>query len=274
MIISVVLMVVDYRQHHLAQVRLGLSLLVTPIEYLVSLPVGVYHWLDARVGSYSDLVTENLQLKAEQVALRAQLLKLDAIETENERLHNLLQSSARISDQVLVAELLAVDSDPYRHQVVLNKGKLDGVYVGQPVLDAYGIMGQVVHVGASTSHVLLLTDLTHLLPVQVNRNGVRALASGSGRLNLLELIYVPDTADIKQGDVLSSSGLGLRFPRGYPVAEVIDVQHDPGEPFARVQARPLAQLQRSRQVLLVLPNAPQPQPLQLEQPTAEQEVAE
>jgi rod shape-determining protein MreC len=170
---------------------------------------------------------------------------------QNVRLRELLNSSALVDDQVLVGELIGVDPNPFTQRLLIDKGEKDGVFIGQPVLDARGLMGQVVEVMPYSSRVLLLTDATHSIPVQVNRNGLRAIASGTGNPERLELRHVADTADIKEGDLLVSSGLGQRFPAGYPVATVREVNHDSGQPFAVIRAEPTAALNRSRYVLLV-----------------------
>jgi len=176
---------------------------------------------------------------------------MDALEAENMRMRNLLDSSFKIGDRVLIAELVAVDLDPYRQQVLINKGTSSGVYEGQPVLDANAVMGQVTHVNPLTATVLLITDARHALPVQVNRNGLRTVALGTGRINVLELPHLPNNADISVGDLLITSGLGGHFPPGYPVAEVTSVVREPGQPFAVVEARPMAHLDRTREALLV-----------------------
>jgi rod shape-determining protein MreC len=150
-----------------------------------------------------------------------------------------------------VAEILGVDLNPYRQQVVIDKGSTSGVYVGQPVLDANAVMGQVVRVDPLTATVLLITDEDHSLPVRVSRNGLRALASGTGVIDRLELPHLTNNADVQVGDQLFTSGLGGRFPAGYPVARVVEVRIEPGKPFATVIAEPNAGLDRAREVLLV-----------------------
>jgi rod shape-determining protein MreC len=184
---------------------------------------------------------------------KVQLQKLASLEAENMRLRELLDSSFKVGEKVLIAELLSVNLDPYKHQIVINKGKSNGVYPGQPLLDAKGVMGQMVHVGPYTSTAILITDSSHAIPVQVNRNGLRTIAIGSGTINRLELPYIPNNADIRPGDLLVTSGLGGHFPAGYPVAEVSAIQHDPGHTFSIVAATPMADLNRSREVLLVWP---------------------
>jgi rod shape-determining protein MreC len=160
-----------------------------------------------------------------------------------------------VQGRVMTAEIINVSNDPGSRRVLINRGAHNGVFEGQALLDAHGLMGQVVEVLPFTSWVLLITDSRHGTPVQVNRNGERAIARGSrGDAPGLELEYVPDTADIVVGDLLVSSGLGQRFPKDYPVAEVISVIHDPGQPFALIRARPLAQMDRTRHVMLVVPD--------------------
>lgn len=174
-----------------------------------------------------------------------------AIYAENVRLQQLMNSSETMQERVVVTQLIGVSPDPLAHVVVVDKGANHGIYVGQPLVDAEGLMGQVIEVGPVTSQVMLITDTSHALSVQVNRNGVRAIAEGVGDLYRLELRYVSNTMDIKEGDLLESSGLGGRFPKGYPVAVVEQVVHDPGQAFAQVFARPVAELNRSRHGLLV-----------------------
>lgn len=171
----------------------------------------------------------------------------------------MLNSSALVNEKVEVAELIGVDPNPFTHRILINKGERDGVFLGQPVLDARGLMGQVVELMPYTARVLLLTDTTHSIPVQVNRNGLRAIASGTGNPERLELRHVADTADIKEGDLLVSSGMGQRFPAGYPVATVNEVIHDSGQPFAIVRAIPTAALNRSRYMLLVFSDRRSPE---------------
>ena len=173
------------------------------------------------------------------------------LEAENRRLRNLLGSSEKVTERVLVAELMSVDMDPFSRRVVLNKGIRDGVSPGQPLLDSSGIMGQIIHAGPFSSSALLITDPNHALPVQVHRNGQRAVALGTGPLNLLKLIHVPHSADVQLDDRIVTSGLGNRFPTGYPVGKVVKIRRDQGRPFAEIHVRPSAMLERTREVLLV-----------------------
>lgn len=227
------------------------SVVATPFYWLADLPARVAEWSDDSLNRRSTLLAENRRLRSESLVLKAKVQKMAALAAENTRLRELLNSSALLNDTVLVAELINVSPDPLRHQVVINKGRADGVFVGQPAIDAHGLVGQVSEVSHAFSRVLLIADTTQAVPVQVNRNGVRAIAEGTGRLDELRLLHVAATTDIRPGDLLVSSGLGGRYPSGYPVATVVRVDEDPGQPFLEVLARPSAQLDRSRHLLLV-----------------------
>ncbi len=250
-ILSFTLIFIDHRFHWLDSVRFALSVITAPIQQVANVPARLFVWSSESMQGRTELAEENERLRAEVLILKRRVQKLASTVAENTRLKELLNASDEVDDQVLIGEIIGVDSDPYRHEVIVNKGRLDDVYIGQAVLDAEGLMGQVIEVGVNSSRVLLISDITHGVPVHVNRNGVRAIAVGSGALDQLNLIHVPDTADIKQGDLLVSSGLGGRFPKGYPVGTVTTVRHDPGQAFAVVSARPMANLDRSRHVLLV-----------------------
>jgi rod shape-determining protein MreC len=247
-------MTVDHREHHLDSVRGGLSVLVYPLQWLVDLPGSTSEWFRESLSTRRELQEENASLRTQQLLLNTQLQKLEALEAENRRLRALLDSSFQVGKRpMLIAGLLSVDMDPYRHQIELNKGTLDHLFEGQPLLDSQGMMGQLIHVGPFTSTAMLITDPSHAIPVQVNRNGLRTIALGTGAIDRLVLRHIPDNADIQVGDLLVTSGLGGRFPPGYPVAEVIDVEQDPGRAFSHVTARPRALLDRSREVLVVWP---------------------
>ncbi|WP_095119487.1 rod shape-determining protein MreC [Pseudomonas sp. Irchel s3f10] len=250
-VLSVALMVVDARFDLLKPARKQASLVLMDAYWITDLPGRLWEGIASQFGSRTELIAENEKLKTENLLYQGRMQKLAALTEQNVRLRELLNSSALVNEKVEVAELIGMDPNPFTHRIIINKGERDGVVLGQPVLDARGLMGQVVELMPYTSRVLLLTDTTHSIPVQVNRNGLRAIASGTGNPERLELRHVADTADIKEGDLLVSSGLGQRFPAGYPVATVKEVIHDSGQPFAIVRAVPTAALNRSRYLLLV-----------------------
>lgn len=246
-------MTVDHRYSHLEAVRNTLSALVYPLQYTVNLPVKFYHWAQDSLISRENLVDENNRLRHAQLILSSRLQKFEILKSENERLRQLLDSSFKLGDRVEVAELLAVDMQTFRHTMIINKGKNDGAFVGQPVVDANGVLGQIIHAGPLSSTVLLITDPTHAIPVQINRNGLRGIVVGTGQTNSLQLEHLANNADVHVGDLVVSSGLGSRFPRGYPVGVVSEITLDPAEAFAKVVIVPSAHLQQSREVLLVWP---------------------
>lgn len=231
--------------------RQKLNFLAVPFYQLADIPRRVDEWSGVALASDTDLRAENERLKTELLIHQRKLQQMAALAAENVRLRQLLNATDMLQDKVLIAELIGVSPNPLSHIVMINRGSKEGVYEGQAVLDAFGLMGQIIEVDEDSSRVLLISDSTHAIPVQVNRNGVRAIAEGTGDLNRLNLRHVSINADIREGDLLVSSGLGERFPVGYPVAEVEQVVRNSGQAFARVIARPMARLDRSRHVLLV-----------------------
>lgn len=253
-LLSLVLMFVDSRFDYLQQVRYYASIGVTPVHLMADLPSRMADIFSGFFQARDQLEDENAQLKEQLLMLQYDLQKLGHLEAENKRLNELLKASSIVDDVVVRAQLIGESADPFVKRVLINKGSKDGAFIRQPVIDAYGLLGQVVEVELLTSRVLLITDPLHATPVQVNRNGVRAIASGTADgLNQLTLDNMPNTADIVVGDVLVTSGLGQSFPAGYPVGVVTSVVPDPGQPFAHVLVTPTAQLDRSRNVLLVFP---------------------
>ncbi|HEA52889.1 hypothetical protein LCGC14_1553840 [marine sediment metagenome] len=254
-IISVTLIVADQQFDRLAPVRSTLATGLTPVYWLGNAPYQFSDWVDSLFVTREDVKQENEDLKARLLILERRALKYAALASENNELRRLMNSSQLLDDRVIVSEVVSVSPDPYSHEIVINKGRSDGLQPGQAILDAYGLMGQVVQTSQVTSRVLLVSDSSHAVPVEVVRNGLRAILLGTGDSGTLDLVHVPDTADIREGDLLVSSGLGGRFPRGYPVAEVSLINKEPGEPFVSIQAKPKAQLNQSRLVLVVFPPA-------------------
>ncbi|WP_434556782.1 rod shape-determining protein MreC [Thiopseudomonas acetoxidans] len=249
--LSVLLMVIDANFSTLKPIRSSAGLVLTPLYWVAELPVRAFDNLIQVFTSRTEILAENEKLRAETLLIKRRLQKLALLTEQNLRLRELLNSSALFEEQVLAAELLGVDPSPQTHRIVIDKGSQHGVYLGQPVLDARGVVGQVVEIMPFSARVLLMTDTTHSLPVQVTRNGLRAIASGTGNPDTVELRYITDVADIKEGDLLITSGMGQRFPAGYPVAVVTNVVRGTGQPFATVHAVPMAALNRSRYFLLV-----------------------
>lgn len=259
LVFSIFLMFSDYHYRYLDSVRSGFSLVVSPIQYAVDYPVRVIGWVQSLVSAKKALIDENMQLRYQQTMLEAELQKLVIIQKENSLLKELLLTSSKAKMRAMAAQILAVDTSDARQIVVLNKGKRDGAYAGQPVLDAKGIMGQVIDVGPMTSTVLLISDSKSAVPVRNNRTGERAILVGNNSIDQLSLINLPKTSSIHPGDVLVTSGLGRRYPEGYPVGRVEKVNSIPGEDFVKVMVRPVALLNRNRLVLLIWPDPEQEQ---------------
>ena len=248
---AIALLVTDYRTQRLNPLRSALSVGTYPLQRLASLPGDSIRSFAEAVISYVELQKENHRLKEIQLINDAKLLKLSTLEKENIRLRALLENSFRLGEQVLIAELLSVKLVPYEHTVVVNKGTRFGIHPEQPVLDANGIVGQVIRALPSSSEVMLITDPDHAIPVEVNRNGLRTIAFGTGQPNRLQLPFLAKNADIMPGDLLVTSGLGGVFPAGYPVAIVDKFETRPDKSFANIFATPKAKLETSREFLIV-----------------------
>ena len=232
-------MFADSRFGYLDKVRYGLGYATTPIYWIADIPTRVSFWIDDVFVSRTDLLEENEQLQEDLLVAQRELQLLESLASENSRLLALNEATGGIDGEVLPAEIINVSPDPYSQRVLINKGQSDGVFIGQPLLDANGLMGQVVEVLPFTSWALLITDPQHVTPVEVNRNGERALARGSRAMaNELELQFVTQTQDMQAGDRLVSSGMGQVYPKNNPVAEIISFYADPGFEFATVRARP------------------------------------
>jgi len=235
----------------LQPLRSFLTTLSFPLVLIADAPLTISEWLGDVSSSRDDLQIQNNKLAETNLQLQAKLQKFESLEAENLRLRNLLDSSFKVGERVLIAELSSVELDPFSQKVVINKGERSGAFVGQPVLDAHAVMGQVIHTSSVNSTVLLITDASHALPVQVLRNGLRTIVVGTGEIDRLNLPFLPRNADIVEGDMLVTSGLGGKFPAGYPVARISKVTLEAGQHFATIVAEPLAHLDRSREVLLV-----------------------
>jgi rod shape-determining protein MreC len=250
-VVCLTLMLLDHRQQHLVRVRQALGVVVYPVRILVDLPFRAWQSVSTTFAARDALIEENEQLKRDRLNAEFRLQRLAALEMENARLRELLDSTARVGTRALVAEILAVDPDPYLHRFDLNRGLVDGVFVGQALLDAQGVVGQIVSVGALTSEAMQITDANSGVPVTVNRNGLRTIAMGTGDKSRLRLPYLTNNADVEEGDLLVSSGLGGVFPQGYPVGRIAEVRRRPDQQFADVFAQPASALDRDREVLLV-----------------------
>ncbi len=254
--LSVALMILDHRGHHLEKIRAGLNVLAYPIQLIAAAPAYVGGGIADFFTTRGTLRQDNEKLLAERQVLNAKVQQFDALEEENARLRRMLGSAAQVADKAIAAELIEVSSEPFTRKIVVAKGSRDGVYVGQSVIDAHGIMGQVTQVASQVSRVTLITDAGHAIPVLDNRSGLRMLVFGTGDPDTLKVPYLTSASDIKEGDLLVSSGMGGTFPPGYPVAQVSRIVNDPNEAFLAIAAKPAAQLNHGKQVMLIWRGAP------------------
>ncbi|MGS2721184.1 rod shape-determining protein MreC [Paraglaciecola aestuariivivens] len=251
LVLSVALIVFDHKFDGFGSTRVYLNSLVSPLQYLANLPGQMLNASAGRFVSHQRLLNDNAKLTHDALLMNGQLQRLVFLQEENRRLRSLLNTPVEDNTRKVVAELMAVDNNPYSHQIVINKGAINGVFEGQPVLDENGIVGQIMQVSSTNSRVLLIADVTHAIPVRVARNNVRLVVSGSGSLKQLLIQHVPHSSDLKVGDLLLSSGLGQVFPEGYPVATITSIVRDESRPFAQIKAEPVAKLDRLKYLLLI-----------------------
>jgi rod shape-determining protein MreC len=266
---ALALIIVDKRYDHLGKIRRLLSVVAYPVQIAVASPFEGWHWFRDSVTTRDALRADKTKLEAELRVAQFRLQRYEALEAETQRLRALRENTASVTDRFLIGDVMNVDLDAFRERVLVDKGAGDGIYVGQAVLDSGGVFGQVARVGQLTSEVILVSDAAHAIPVQINRNGLRTVAVGTGDTNRLKLPYLPTSADVVAGDLLVTSGLGGGFPAGYPVGTIAEVKRDPAQSLADVDVKPAAALDRSRELLFVwlkpqaaeLPPPPKPSPV-------------
>lgn len=250
-LLAVVLMAMDHRGNYVPRVRSMAQYVVEPVYHLVDWPVSALRNLFGQFQSRRALREQNEHLQQQLLGQQGSLQRLQTLEEENQRLRALFAGAESLPYEYRFAELLQVELDPFSHQVIIDRGSSDGVKPGQAVIDGRGVMGQVEDVQLHFSRVRLISDPSHALPVQINRSGLRTVAYGMGETSRLNLPNIPREADVREGDLIVTSGLGHRFPGGYPVAVVTLIDREEGQTFARVEAAPLAALDRGREVLLI-----------------------
>jgi rod shape-determining protein MreC len=254
LILSLALMTIDHRTIYLNLARSHLAALVSPLYHVIHFPVSMVQWLSESVSERVVLLQDNRTLRHKNLELQARLQRFHDLQRENERLRTLLGATPQAHERLMIAQVLAVDLSPHTRKLVVDKGVRHGVREGLPVLDGEGILGQVLHVHPFSSVIMLITDPNHMLPVQIVRTGVRTLAEGTGSGDRLSLLYLPRTAELQLGDVLISSGLGGKFPPGYPVGEIHEIEPRTGEAYTHAAVTPFARLDRNREVLLLWPS--------------------
>ncbi|NRA60361.1 MAG: rod shape-determining protein MreC [Psychrobium sp.] len=249
-IISIVLILSTDR---MTSTRVFLISVLSPLQFIANAPSDALDSVSANLKSRRTLIDENETLRRFKLSVSDRLLTVEHLEQENKRLRALLGSPVGISQRKLIARVQAVDSNPFSLQVTINKGLNDQVYVGQPVVDEDGVVGQVIEVGKFTSRILLIADNSHAIPLRNQRNDVRLIGLGKGDLHQLELQYVTKNTDVKIGDLLVTSGLGGLYPEGYPVAKVSAIENRGSEIYSLIRVEPIAKLDRLRYLLLLWP---------------------
>jgi len=252
-VLSFILLVNDQRNNYLSILRNSIAIAIYPLQSAVEIPSRITNWFDLRIKSKEILIQENQNLLSQQKINSSILQRYESLEQENERLKQILNAANNLDNKVEITRIISVNVNPYRHTIVIDKGERDGVYNGQVLLDADGVIGQILHTNFLTSEAILISDSDHALPVEINRNGLRTIVLGNGSFTKLDVPYIPNNADIEIGDLLVTSGLGGKFPSGYPVAKVDFIESDLSEQFYKVSAKPIAYLNQVREVMLLKP---------------------
>ena len=252
-VLSFILLVNDQRNNYLSILRNSIAIAIYPLQSAVEIPSRLADWFDLRIKSKEILIKENQNLLSQQKINSSILQRYESLEQENERLKQILNAANNLDNKVEITRIISVNVNPYRHTIVIDKGERDGVYEGQVLLGADGVIGQILHTNFLTSEAILISDSDHALPVEINRNGLRTIVLGNGSYTKLDVPYIPNNADIEIGDLLVTSGLGGKFPSGYPVAKVDFIESDLSEQFYKVSAKPIAYLNQVREVMLLQP---------------------
>ncbi len=250
-VLSLLLLFVDARFKYLESTRTVISIIVYPFQRLTTLLATLWQDVGIYFETQSRLKTENTQLREQHSTDAAQLNQLQVIEAENTQLRNLVDVAKRVNYPMQLAEIAYVERDIFKRKLFVSKGAKANVQLGQVVMDDIGIVGQVTRVYPWMSEVTLVTDKDHAVPVQILRNGIRAVVFGSGDINELALRYMPVSSDIQAGDVLVTSGIDGTYPAGLPVAKVIKIERDPAYPFAKIVCLPMAGVDRHKYLLIV-----------------------
>ena len=252
-VLSFILLVNDQRNNYLSILRNSIAIAIYPLQSAVEIPSRLTDWFDLRIKSKEILIKENQNLLSQQKINSSILQRYESLEQENERLKQILNAASNLDNKVEITRIISVNVNPYRHTIVIDKGERDGVYEGQVLLGTDGVMGKILHINFLRSEAILISDSDHALPVEINRNGLRTIVLGNGSYTKLDVPYIPNNADIEIGDLLVTSGLGGKFPSGYPVAKVDFIESDLSEQFYKVSAKPIAYLNQVRELMLLKP---------------------
>jgi len=261
-LISIVLMGIDFRFHYLKNIRQTTNVFTKPFHAFLNLPSNLYDFTTQYFSNQSQLIHENEILKLDMDRLKADLQRLDFIDQENDQLKNLLEVKNAHKFKTEAVSIIYSRFDPFNQKIIIDGGQNKNFQAGQPVIDALGLVGQISSVFPETSEVVLLIDKKMSVPIQIQRNGLRAITNGNGQNEMISLSYLPHSVDVIQGDILKTSGIDTIYPEGLAVAEVIEINNDPKLPFAKIICKPIASIRNHSHLLVVVPsvnlNTPMP----------------
>ncbi len=249
--LSLALMAIDSRLQYLTQVRENLIELLHPLQVIANAPSQLYRFTNEYFSTHHYLLNENEKLKELALEQDITLQRLNTLTLENANLRDLLQANKALVESSTLGEIMYVGRDPFTRKVIVNRGTSHGIVAGAAVVDAKGVIGQVTRTYSSSSEVTLITDKSLAIPIQIERNGLRAIAFGHGRNNTLDLPYLPANVDIRRGDKLVTSSIDGIYPAGLAIATVSEIKVTSDSPFARIVCVPTGGIENHRQVLLV-----------------------
>ena len=251
--ISIILMGIDFRFHYLKSIRQFTNELTKPIHALLSLPSDIYDFTTQYLSNQSRLIHENKTLRLDIDQLKADLQRLDYIDQENDQLRNLLEVRNTNKFKTEAVSIIYSRFDPFNQKIIIDGGQNKDFQPGQPVIDALGLVGQISSVFPETSEVTLIIDKKMAVPIQIQRNGLRAITNGNGQNETISLSYLPKSVDVMKGDILKTSGIDTIYPEGIAVAEILEISHDPKLPFAKIICKPISAIHNHSHVLVVTP---------------------
>ena len=251
--ISILLMGIDFRFHYLKSIRQFTSVLTKPFHAVLNLPIDIYDFTTRYFSNQSHLIHENETLKLNIDALKADLQRLDYIDQENDQLRNLLEVRNTHKFKTEAVSIIYSRFDPFNQKIIIDGGQNKDFQPGQPVIDALGLVGQISSVFPETSEVTLIIDKKMSVPIQIQRNGLRAITNGNGQNETISLSYLPNSVDVMKGDILKTSGIDTIYPEGIAVAEILEIKHDPKLPFAKIICKPISAIRNHSHVLVITP---------------------
>ena len=253
-ILSAVLMYQDYQGTYTVKLRSYISASLYPIQYLINLPNNLQKSLSANFLNREEIISQNQQLKEENLNLKSQMQQIYRLESENKRLYKLINSKPKTENTYLFADIVSTSKILNKHQILINRGSRNGIKLGSSIVNADGIVGHVIRDQIFASEVLLISDLEHAIPVEIVRTGLRSIAIGTGEFNKLRINTLPTNSNLQKDDIIITSGLGGRYPEGFPVGTITEISREVGSPFLEVEVLPFANLKTINEVWVIQTN--------------------